>query len=884
MRVAEIRKTFLEFFEKHGHTVLPSGPVAPQDDPTLLFANAGMNQFKAVFTGKEVRDYIRATMTQKCIRAGGKHNDLDNVGYTKRHLTFFEMLGNFSFGDYFKSEACAWAWDLVTQGFGLDPKDLYVTVFEKDEEARAIWRDEVGVPADRIVGLGEKDNFWSMGDVGPCGPCSEIHFDLGEAHSCGSNCALGVCDCDRWLEFWNLVFMQFEQHPDGSRTALPKPSIDTGMGLERITQLLQKKDSVYETDLLRGIIDRIAEVTGSPYEEGPLGTPHRVIADHLRSLSFSIADGAYPSNEDRGYVLRRILRRAARYGYQLGQERPFIHRIVSHLVEEMGEAFPELRAQQGLIEKLIQSEEEQFGRTLKQGMQRFEQEARGMRDRKTSVFSGEAAFFLHDSCGFPIDLTEQMAREHEFSVNRVQFDKLMDEQRVRSRATKSFAASASTPVHATSTLEVERPTEFLGYGLLQAEGVILGVEGSKEDVQVVLDRTPFYAESGGQVADTGVIEGDDFILNVTDVQKKDGVFFHRASLVSGKLDSITEGASIGAQVDPMRRADILRNHTATHLFHAALHSVVGTHVQQKGSLVSPERLRFDVSHYEKISPQQLADAEGIVTEWVLRDVPVAIEQKVPIDEARARGAMALFGEKYGDRVRVVSIFEGPLFAGEAVRSIELCGGIHCERTGEIGAFQVIGEGSVSSGVRRVEALTGRGSHSRIREDADLISSLAKRLKVRREDLTDRIENLLTENKELRDGKGAAPGRDCLVELEGGHGDRDTVGDLEWVAAAWPETPQDELLRVGDALKRRAGGRVFSLASHGEDGVRFIVGASDSVANKRVHCGKIAGVGAKILGGGGGGRPDLAQAGGKEADKLPEAFAAMKSALRDQIGA
>jgi len=881
MRVAEIRRIFLEYFEKHGHAIVPSSPVVPHDDPTLLFANAGMNQFKSVFTGQEVRDYTRATTTQKCIRAGGKHNDLENVGYTKRHLTFFEMLGNFSFGDYFKSEACAWAWDLVTNGFGLSPDDLYVTVFHEDEEARAIWRDEVGVPADRIIGLGEKDNFWSMGDVGPCGPCSELHVDRGEEHSCGAGCELGVCDCDRWLEFWNLVFMQYEQHPDGTRTALPKPSIDTGMGLERITQLLQGKDSVFETDLLRGIIDEIARVTDCPYETGPAGTPHRVIADHLRSLAFSIADGAYPSNEDRGYVLRRILRRAARYGYQLGMERPFIHQVVPHLVAEMGEAFPELREQQGLIEKLIGTEEEQFGRTLKQGMQRFASEVDGMRSGSVTVFPAEAAFFLHDSCGFPIDLTEQMAREQQLTVDRDGFDARMEEQRERSRATRSFSAAAGGDGDAPTT-GVERPTEFLGYGLSSAEGTVLAVSGPASELQLVLDRTPFYAESGGQVGDTGVVEGDGFVLRIVDVAKRDGVFIHRAELASGDLEAVTVGASVGAQVDEVRRADIIRNHTATHLLHAALRTVVGTHVQQKGSLVAPDRLRFDVSHYEKISSQQLADAEGIVREWVMADARVEVEANVPIEDARTRGAMALFGEKYGERVRVVSIVDGPEVSGAALRSIELCGGIHCERTGEIGAFQVIAEGSVSSGVRRVEALTGHASHLRIREDSELLSSLAGRLKVRREELGDRIEALLSENKDLRSGKGSAPTRDCLKELDAGHGDRGAVADLEWVTAAWPEAPQEELLRVGDALKRREGGRVFVLASHGEDGVRFIVGSSEAVPGKRVHCGKIAGVGAKILGGGGGGRPDLAQAGGKDAGKLPEAFEAMRAALEAQI--
>ncbi len=882
MRVAEIRKTFLEFFADRGHTVVSSSPVVPHDYPTLLFANAGMNQFKQVFTGAERRDYTRAATSQKCIRAGGKHNDLENVGYTKRHLTFFEMLGNFSFGDYFKSEACAWAWELITGSFGIDPDRLWVSVFHEDEEARAIWRDEVGVAEDRIVGLGEKDNFWSMGDVGPCGPCSEIHFDCGEQHSCGPNCALGVCDCDRFIEFWNLVFMQFEQHPGGSRTPLPKPSIDTGMGLERITLILQEKESVFETDLLRGIIEEIARVTDHPYDEGTAGTPHRVIADHVRSLSFAIADGAYPSNEDRGYVLRRMLRRAARYGYQLGQEKPFIWRIVAPLAESMGDAFPELRESRELIEKLIRGEEDQFGRTLRTGMLRFESEVSGMRGSGTTVFSADAAFFLHDSCGFPIDLTEQMARELGLSVDRDGFDHRMGEQRVRSRVTGSVGESESSPGEVTITggYDIE-PTEFLGYGLLAAEGKILTVVPAGEKLRVLLDRTPFYAESGGQVGDTGRIEGVGFALQIYDVAKQNGVHIHLAELVSGDRDALREGVSVHSTVDSGRRADIIRNHTATHLLHAALRGVVGTHVQQKGSLVAPDRLRFDVSHYERITAQELADVEGLVQEWVLLDAPVGIEMKVPIDDARARGAMALFGEKYGDRVRVVTIDLGPELSGEALRSIELCGGTHCLRTGEIGAFQLLGEGSVSSGVRRIEALTGRESHRRIRDDSTLISALGHLLRTTREELGSRIEAMLAENKGLRQEQSTT--RDLLGELDSGAGERSPVGDVELVTATWTDAPQEELLRVADALKRREGGRVFILASAGEEGIRFIVGHSEAVAKGRVHCGKIAHMGAQTLGGGGGGRPDLAQAGGKEVEKLPEAFTAMRGVLEEQLG-
>jgi len=580
MRAAEIRRTFLEFFAARGHTVLPSSPVVPLDDPTLLFANAGMNQFKGVFTGKEKRPYTRAATSQKCLRAGGKHNDLENVGMTKRHLTFFEMLGNFSFGDYFKRDACAWAWELVTKGFGLDPKDLWVSVFREDDEARAIWKDQVGVRAERIVGLGEKDNFWSMGDVGPCGPCSEIYIDRGADKACGKECGLGKCDCDRFLEFWNLVFMQYESRADGTRVPLPRPSIDTGMGLERIAAVLQGADSVFEIDLFRALTGEIARKSGRPYDPGPAGTPHRVIADHVRSLAFAIADGGYPSNEGRGYVVRRILRRAARFAYELGGEGAFVAGIVPALVGAMGEAFPELREQQGTIEKIIRAEEEQFGRTLRTGMQRFAEVRERMAKKNLDLFPGDEAFFLHDSCGFPIDLTEQMAREKGVGVDRAGFDRLMEGQKERSRTTHTvgkagaYAVKTGTSDPSVSSPRTARATEFLGYGLLQAEGHILETVGSGKDLQVILDRTPFYAESGGQVGDTGVIAAEQFELRVIDVQKRDGEFVHLAQVSGGSPEAIRAGVRVTATVDAPRRADIIRNHTATHLLHAALRRVV----------------------------------------------------------------------------------------------------------------------------------------------------------------------------------------------------------------------------------------------------------------------------------------------------------------------
>ncbi|MFQ5655013.1 MAG: alanine--tRNA ligase, partial [Planctomycetota bacterium] len=849
MRASDIRSRFLEFFRERGHEVVPSSPVVPHDDPTLLFANAGMNQFKGVFTGADQRACSRAATSQKCIRAGGKHNDLENVGYTARHLTFFEMLGNFSFGDYFKSEACRWAWELVTGVYGIDPARLWITIYKDDEEARRIWHGEVGIVEERILGLGEKDNYWSMGDVGPCGPCSEIHFDRGEAAACGPGCAIGVCDCDRYLEIWNLVFMQFEQRADGTRVPLPSPSIDTGMGLERMAMVLQGVDSVYRTDLLSGLVDEIGRVTGVPPTDGPEGTAHRVIADHIRSLTFAIADGAFPSNADRGYVLRRILRRAARYGYKLGREEPFIHGLVARLADEMGHAYPEVREQQAHIEERIAAEEEQFDRTLRMGMERFEAEVARMKKEGSSVFGAEPAFSLHDTCGFPIDLTEQMCREQGYSLDREGFDRLMDEQRKRSRVV-SATAGASGGSQASAEARVLRgfqgvpPTRFIGYRHLEGEARVLAASTSEhDDLQLVLDTTPFYGEAGGQVGDTGILEGNDFRTRVVDTRRTaEGVIVHHARLEEGDPTAIRKRVKVRTAVDGDRRAAIVRNHTATHLLHAALRGVLGKHVQQKGSLVAPERLRFDISHYEGIAEPLLREVEGIVQEQVLLDVELAIEEGVPVKEALGRGAMALFGEKYGDRVRVVEI---PEF------SVELCGGTHCRRTGEIGGFVIVGEGSVSSGVRRIEALTGKEAQRRVRQGEDLLKELGMLLKSPREGLLERAAGLLQENRELREGKGRRERRNIIEELNAGAGERSEAGGCEIRTAEFPGASMDELLAAGDALRRRAGPRVFILATQDDDGVRFLVGSSRDLPKGTVHCGRIAKQGAAILGGGGG---------------------------------
>ncbi len=881
MQSAEIRTRFLEFFRARGHEIVPSSPVVPHDDPTLLFANAGMNQFKRVFIGEERRERPRAASAQKCIRAGGKHNDLDNVGYTARHLTYFEMLGNFSFGDYFKREACEWAWELLTRGYGLRAEDLWITVYRDDGEARAVWRDAVGIPESRILGLGEKENFWAMGDVGPCGPCSELHFDRGAAYACGAGCGIGSCDCDRFLEVWNLVFMQYEQLPDGKRVPLPSPSIDTGMGLERIASVLQRKESVFDTDILRGIIGRIEELTGVRYQAGAGGTPHRVIADHVRSLAFAIADGAFPSNEDRGFVLRRILRRASRYGYKLGMKGAFIHELVPFLATSMRDAYPELGAQAEVIQRLIQGEEEQFGRTLSLGMARFEDEAGAMAATGARLFSAEAAFFLHDTCGFPIDLTEQMCRERALAVDRARFDRLMEEQRLRSRAASPLKASAEE-FGAGASKERARllgaaKTRFVGFREHAAEAKILELAGDPRVVaEVILDRTPFYAEGGGQVGDTGVIQGTEFRLRVTDTRKEQGVYIHQARLEEGAAGAVRAKAKVTAEIDGARRRDIQRNHTATHLVHAALRRVLGKHVQQKGSLVAPDRLRFDISHYDRINSEQLHDVEQLVQEQILGNARI-LSAECDKDEALARGALAFFGEKYGDRVRVVEI---PDF------SIELCGGTHCRSTGEIGGFLIVSEASVSSGVRRVEAMTGLGTLRRVREDEELLRAISGQLRAGREGVMERLASVIAENRDLKSGKGRREGaRDLLEDFDAGAGEREQVDGSEIVSAHWADAPEEELLRVSDALKQRPGRRIYILASASAEGtVRVLVGTSKELPPKVVHCGEIAKAGARLVGGGGGGRPDLAQAGGKDPARLPEAIREMRRLAAEKLRA
>ena len=690
MKTSEVRDRFLDYFRQRDHVVLPSSPSIPHGDKTLLFTNAGMVQFKDVFTGREERVHPRAATVQKCVRAGGKHNDLDNVGYTSRHLTLFEMLGNFSFGDYFKEEAISFAWELITEGYGLDPDALWATVFREDDEAWELWKKISGLPDERIVRLGEKDNYWSMGDVGPCGPCSEILLDRGEAFG-----EADVENGERFFELWNLVFMQFSQSADGEKTPLPRPSIDTGLGLERMAMVLQEVDTVYETDVLRGLISEVESITGVEYDPGEKGVPHRVLADHIRSLVFCLADGAEISNEGRGYVLRRILRRAARYGRKLQEEGSILHRLVGPVVESMGDAYPELLENQEFITHLIRSEENRFGKTLGRGIELFEDEISVMKESGTKIISGDKMYLLWDSYGFPADLTQRMAEEAGFGVDMERFEECMNEQRERSRQASDFSV--------TTSFDSLPATEFVGYESLRCGAELQAAEEADGTLQVVLSHSPFYGESGGQVGDRGVISADDFRLAVEDTQRDGGRMVHICRLLEGELGDVGTGSAVEAEVDDSTRQATERNHSATHLLHAALREVLGTHVHQKGSLVDPSRLRFDVTHFSGIEGQELQQAQELVNEQVRANLPVEITE-MDKDEAIEEGAMAFFGEKYGDRVRVVRMGDF---------SIELCGGTHVSRTGDIGFFTLTGEGSVSAGVRRVEALTANDAEATI---------------------------------------------------------------------------------------------------------------------------------------------------------------------------
>jgi alanyl-tRNA synthetase len=858
MKSADIRQAFLSYFEEHGHTVVPSSSLVPDNDPTLLFTNAGMVPFKDVFLGRDPRPYVRAASSQRCVRAGGKHNDLDNVGYTARHHTFFEMLGNFSFGDYFKRDAIRFAWSFLTETLGLPKEKLWVTVHVSDDEAEAIWKEEMGIDPARFSKLDE-DNFWQMGDTGPCGPSSEIFYDHGP-EVWGGPPGSPEEDGDRYIEIWNLVFMQFDRDAEGTLHPLPKPSIDTGMGLERIAAVMQGVHSNYEIDLFQSLLEAAARHTGHADTRNP---SLRVIADHIRSCAFLVADGVLPANEGRGYVLRRIIRRAIRHGHKLGARGHFFHKLVGALDAEMGEAYPELRNGRHQIERVLLKEEEQFARTLEHGMGLLEEALAGL---DGEVLPGQTVFKLYDTYGFPYDLTADVCRERGVILDEVGFERALEAQRERARAASQFGADYG------AALDLEGETTFTGYDRLEDRATVTAVidrEGNalaglaaEQRGIVVLDRTPFYGESGGQVGDTGYLHLDDggrFL--VTDTQKQSGHHLHHGVLLEGEL---AVGVEVRPEVNAELRGATIRNHSATHLMHKALRLVLGEHVAQKGSLVTPERLRFDFSHFEPMTPEQLAEVERLVNEQILANAPTKIEQ-MSLDQAKAKGAAALFEAKYADSVRVLTI-------GADDFSIELCGGTHVARSGDIGCFHIVSEQGIASGVRRLEAITGEGALAWFREQESRLNRIGERLKAKPEQVEERVESLVERNrtleKELERLKAklaSAAGSDMLSQAREIAGVKVLATRLEGVSGK-------ELRNVLDQLKNKLGSGIVVLGVADKEAgkVSLIAGVTDDLTG-RVKAGELVNHVASQVGGKGGGRADMAQAGGSDVAALPGAL-------------
>ncbi|QPG04911.1 alanine--tRNA ligase [Salinimonas marina] len=863
LSTAQIRQKFIDYFKRHGHQPVASSSLVPSDDPTLLFTNAGMNQFKDVFLGSEKRSYTRATSSQRCVRAGGKHNDLENVGYTARHHTFFEMMGNFSFGDYFKQQAIEFAWNFLTQELGLAKEKLLVTVFSDDDEAFDIWENHIGVPKEKIIRISTSDNFWSMGDTGPCGPCSEIFYDHGE-HIWGGPPGTPEEDGDRFIEIWNLVFMQYNKQSDGTMAPLPKPSIDTGMGLERISAILQDVHSNYEIDLFQNLIKASAEVVGTTdLQDKSL----RVIADHIRSCSFLICDGVMPGNEGRGYVLRRIIRRAVRHGYKLGAKDIFFYKLVKALTSEMGEAYPELADQRPVIEKVLKVEEEQFSKTLSRGMAMLNDV---LRDLEGDVVPGEVVFKLYDTYGFPADLTADVAREQDYTIDEAGFEASMQQQRQRAQQASNFG------VNYNSQLTTDHTTEFTGYTDEQGEGQVLEVICNDEFCEalsdgqegvILLDNTPFYAEAGGQIGDKGVLEVANGEFVVTDTKKMGNAFAHYGTA----RGTVHKGDKVSASIDASNRAAIKKNHSATHLLHAALREVLGEHVTQKGSLVEAERMRFDFSHFEALTSEQLALIEQRVNEEIRANHTLTTEL-MELDEAKASGAMALFGEKYEEKVRVVKM--GPF-------SIELCGGTHVQQTGEIGLFKIVGESGIASGVRRLEAITGETAIAHVQHQQQLLTEVSGLLKSDISGITSRIGQLQTQQKELEKALAAAKqklasqqGADMLGQAVDINGTKVLVSKLDGVEAK-------ALRGMVDDLKNRMGEGVVVLGVAGESKVNLIVGVTKGLT-ANVKAGELVNFLAGQVGGKGGGRPDMAQAGGDQPDNLGAALDSVNAWLSDKL--
>ncbi|HDD1025761.1 TPA: alanine--tRNA ligase [Escherichia coli] len=863
---AEIRQAFLDFFHSKGHQVVASSSLVPHNDPTLLFTNAGMNQFKDVFLGLDKRNYSRATTSQRCVRAGGKHNDLENVGYTARHHTFFEMLGNFSFGDYFKHDAIQFAWELLTseKWFALPKERLWVTVYESDDEAYEIWEKEVGIPRERIIRIGDNkgapyasDNFWQMGDTGPCGPCTEIFYDHGD-HIWGGPPGSPEEDGDRYIEIWNIVFMQFNRQADGTMEPLPKPSVDTGMGLERIAAVLQHVNSNYDIDLFRTLIQAVAKVTGATDLSNK---SLRVIADHIRSCAFLIADGVMPSNENCGYVLRRIIRRAVRHGNMLGAKETFFYKLVGPLIDVMGSAGEDLKRQQAQVEQVLKTEEEQFARTLERGLALLDEELAKL---SGDTLDGETAFRLYDTYGFPVDLTADVCRERNIKVDEAGFEAAMEEQRRRAREASGFGADYN------AMIRVDSASEFKGYDHLELNGKVtaLFVDGKAVDAinagqeaVVVLDQTPFYAESGGQVGDKGELKGANFSFAVEDTQKYGQAIGHIGKLAAG---SLKVGDAVQADVDEARRARIRLNHSATHLMHAALRQVLGTHVSQKGSLVNDKVLRFDFSHNEAMKPEEIRAVEDLVNAQIRRNLPIETNI-MDLEAAKAKGAMALFGEKYDERVRVLSMGDF---------STELCGGTHASRTGDIGLFRIISESGTAAGVRRIEAVTGEGAIATVHADSDRLSEVAHLLKGDSNNLADKVRSVLERTRQLEKELQQLKEQAAAQESANLSSKAIDVNGVKLLVSELSGVEPKMLRTMVDDLKNQLGSTIIVLATVVEGKVSLIAGVSKDVTD-RVKAGELIGMVAQQVGGKGGGRPDMAQAGGTDAAALPAALASVK---------
>ncbi|GAA5094906.1 alanine--tRNA ligase [Wohlfahrtiimonas larvae] len=868
MKTTEIRRKFLDFFISKGHAEVTSSSLVPHNDPTLLFTNAGMNQFKDLFLGLEKRNYVRATSSQRCVRAGGKHNDLENVGFTARHHTFFEMLGNFSFGDYFKKDAIEFAWELLTSVYGFPADKLTVTVFHTDDEAFNIWKDVIGVPEERIIRIGVKedgssDNFWQMGDTGPCGPCSEIFYDHGD-HIWGGPPGSAEEDGDRFIEVWNLVFMQFNRDESGILHPLPKPSVDTGMGLERLSAVLQGVHSNYEIDLFQTLIKAAAKSTNTTdLEHNSL----KVISDHIRSVSFLIADGVLPSNEGRGYVLRRIIRRAVRHGYKLGQKDIFFHTLVSTLADVMGDAYPELIEKKFHIQDAIRQEEIRFAETLEHGLKLLESDIKALSGAKT--ISGETIFKLYDTYGFPVDLTNDIAREQGLELDMDGFEACMEEQRARARAANQFSAEKTVAV------DLDKPVEFVGYTENHLDTIILELAKDGELVDalsegdqgiIVLERTPFYAESGGQVGDHGSIANGDNLFIVEDTKKQGDAILHFGHVSKGSFKKTNQ---VHAKIDEQYRDDIRKNHSATHLLHKALQEILGSHIEQKGSLVTYNRLRFDFSHNAPIPLEVLQEIESHVNKAIIANNPVEIEV-MPIDDAKAKGAMALFGEKYGDEVRVVEMGD----------SLELCGGTHVARTGDIGQFRIIQESGIASGVRRIEAVTGLHALSLVQGHVRLVVELSEALKSTPEQLVIKMHQMLNDLKATDKALQQAKSKLALVASDEILAEAQEINDTKVIVALVPEVETKLLRELADKLRSQSQGIV--LLGSSVDGKATLVAAIEKSLTNKVKAGDLVNVAAAIVGGKGGGRPDSATAGGQDGSKIQEALDTAKAWIQDKI--